>query len=83
MAALSALPEACAPSSEAQLLILYTLEQLDAALSGLPAPVREILIGNLHSMRYSDIAKYLRLSASSVKQYLQRANMQRFFVLTK
>lgn len=83
LTALSAMPEACAPSPETQLLILDTLEQLDAALDGLPAPVREaFLLAHLHGMRYCDIADHLRVSASSVKQYLQRANMQCFFALS-
>jgi RNA polymerase sigma-70 factor (ECF subfamily) len=70
------------PSPETRLLTLEILEQLDAALDGLPAPIREaFLLAHLHGMRYSDIAERLRVSSSSVKQYLQRANLQCFFAL--
>ncbi|WP_113626027.1 sigma-70 family RNA polymerase sigma factor [Pectobacterium peruviense] len=79
---LSTQPDACMPSPETRLLTLEILEQLDAALDGLPAPVREaFLLAHLHGMRYSDIAERLRVSSSSVKQYLQRANLQCFFAL--
>lgn len=83
LAALSAVPDVCAPSPEVQLLTLDTLEQLDTALDGLPAPVREaFLLAHLQGMRYSEIATHLCVSLSSVKQYLQRANLHCFFALS-
>jgi len=81
--ALAALPEQEMPSPETRLLTLETLEQLDIALDGLPAAVREaFLLAHLQGMRYSDIAERLHVSSSSVKQYLQRANLQCFFALS-
>ncbi|ANI29298.1 RNA polymerase sigma factor FecI [Yersinia entomophaga] len=83
LSALSALPEVVTPSPETRLLTLEILEKLDAALDGLPPQVREaFLLAHLQGMRYSDIAERLRVSASSVKQYLQRANLQCFFALS-
>lgn len=81
--ALSELPEAESPSAEIRLQTIEMLEKLDQALDGLPAPVREaFLLAHLQGMRYCDIAERLRVSASSVKQYLQRANLQCFFALS-
>ncbi|MFZ4834770.1 sigma-70 family RNA polymerase sigma factor [Rouxiella sp. Mn2063] len=80
--ALRLLPEAETPSPEVRLLTIELLEQLDTTLDGLPAPVREaFLLAHLQGMRYCDIADRLRVSTSSVKQYLQRANLQCFFAL--
>ncbi|MBS0849832.1 sigma-70 family RNA polymerase sigma factor [Citrobacter sp. JGM124] len=76
-------PEHLHPSPEERWVILETLEQIDSALDGLPAPVREaFLLAHLQGMRYCDIAERLRISSSSVKQYLQRANLQCFFALS-
>lgn len=81
--ALSDLPEACAPSPEVRQQAIEMLEQLDQALDGLPAHVREaFLLAHLQGMRYGDIAERLRVSSSSVKQYLQRANLHCFFALS-
>lgn len=80
--ALATQPEHLHPSPEERWVILETLEKIDSALDGLPPPVREaFLLAHLQGMRYSDIAERLRISSSSVKQYLQRANLQCFFAL--
>lgn len=80
--ALSELPAIDAPSPEVRQQTLEMLEQLDQALDGLPAHVREaFLLAHLQGMRYCDIAERLRVSTSSVKQYLQRANLHCFFAL--
>lgn len=80
--ALATQPEHLHPSPEDRWVILETLEQIDSALDGLPAPVREaFLLAHFQGMRYADIAERLRISSSSVKQYLQRANLQCFFAL--
>lgn len=80
--ALAALPEELAPSPEAQLLALEIIQQLDRALDGLPPRVREaFLLAHLEELSYADIAARLHVSASSVKQYLIRANRQCLFAI--
>ncbi|MEY1661233.1 sigma-70 family RNA polymerase sigma factor [Isoalcanivorax beigongshangi] len=80
---LAALPPEHAPGPESQLLALEALQQLDRALDGLPAKVREaFLLAHLEGLRYVDIAERLRVSTSSVKQYLSRANQQCLFAIT-
>ncbi|MFT4066550.1 sigma-70 family RNA polymerase sigma factor [Paraburkholderia sp.] len=79
---LAAIPEELAPSPEVQLLALEALQQLDRALDGLPPKVREaFLLAHLEELSYADIAARLKVSASSVKQYLTRANRQCLFAL--
>jgi len=79
---LAALPEDCAPSPEARLQALETLQQVDRALDGLPPRVREaFLLAHLAGLSYAEIARRLGVSASSVKQYLMRANRQCLFAI--
>lgn len=78
--ALAALPEAQAPSPEERALALELLQQIDNALSGLPLRAKQaFLLAHLEGLTYAEIAKELRVSTSSVKQYLSRANQQCFF----
>jgi len=71
-----------APAPEARLLALEALQEIDAALDGLPDPVRTaFLLAQLEGLSYAEIAARLNVSASSVKQYLTRANRQVFFSL--
>lgn len=79
---LASLPEAVYPSPEEQLQALETLRQIDSALDGLPAQVKEaFLLAHLEELSYADIAERLGVSSSSVKQYLMRANRQYLFAL--
>ncbi|GAB3050974.1 sigma-70 family RNA polymerase sigma factor [Stenotrophomonas tumulicola] len=79
---LAAAPAEHAPSAEAQLLALETLRALDAALEGLPCKARQaFLMAHLELMSYSEIARRLGVSSSSVKQYLTRANRQCLFLM--
>lgn len=79
---LATLPEAVEASPEVKLLALETLQQLDRALDGLPLPVREaFLLAHLEGLSYAEIAERLKVSASSVKQYLSRANRHCLFAL--
>ncbi|MGY1488243.1 sigma-70 family RNA polymerase sigma factor [Methylobacillus pratensis] len=81
--ALAALPEAQAPSPEERALALELLQQIDNALSGLPLRAKQaFLLAHLEGLSYAEIAKELRVSTSSVKQYLSRANQQCFFSMT-
>lgn len=80
---LAALPENLAPSPEVHYLALEALRQVDQALDGLPAKAREaFLLAHLDGLSYAQIAGRLGVSASSVKQYLTRANRQCLFALT-
>lgn len=79
---LATLPEALAPSPETRMLALEALQQVDRALDGLPHKVRQaFLLAHLEALSYAEIATRLRISASSVKQYLARANEQCLFAL--
>ncbi|WP_422910749.1 sigma-70 family RNA polymerase sigma factor [Pseudomonas sp. MAC6] len=79
---LASLPEAVYPSPEEQLQALETLRQIDSALDGLPAQVKEaFLLAHLEDLSYAEIAERLGVSSSSVKQYLMRANRQYLFAL--
>lgn len=79
---LTCLPEAMVPAPEARLMALEALQQIDRALDGLPPAVREaFLLAHLEGLSYATIAERLQVSASSVKQYLTRANRQCLFAL--
>lgn len=52
-------------------------------LDGLPPKVREaFLLAHLVELSYAEIAERLRVSTSSVKQYLTKANRECLFALT-
>lgn len=79
---LSALPEPMDSSPEIKCLALEALQQLDRALDGLPPPVCEaFLLAHLEGLSYAQIGERLGVSASSVKQYLSRANRHCLFAL--
>lgn len=81
--ALAVLPEALMPSPEIRLMAIEALQEIDRALDGLPRAAREaFLLVQLEGLSYAEIAERLKVSASSVKQYLTRANRQCFFMLT-
>jgi len=72
--ALAGMPEACAPSPEQRLLILETLNELDALLDALPAKVRSaFLLAQLEGLGYAKIATRLAVSERSVKRYMVQA----------
>ena len=77
--ALYALPDAHVPAPEQRLMAVEALQDIDRALAGLPRAVREaFLLAQLEGLTYDQIAARLGVSASSVKQYLTRANRQVF-----
>lgn len=79
---LATLPEEMVPSPETRLQALQTLQQIDHALDGLPAKVKEVfLLVHLEGLRYKEVAKRINMSESSVKQYLTRANCQCLFAI--
>jgi len=80
--ALSALPEPQAPSPEQQAIILETLQEIDAMLDGLAAPVRRaFLMAQLEGLGYAEIATKLAVSERTVKRYMAEA-MARCILLT-
>lgn len=80
--ALAALPEQAMPSPETRLIAIQALQEIDAALDGLPHAVRQaFLLAQLEGYTYEQIAAQLQVSTSSVKQYLTRANRQCLFAL--
>lgn len=71
---LAALPLQCAPSTEAQALVMEALHLLDAALDTLPAPVRQVfLMAQFDGLPLPAIAQQLGLSLSTVKRHARRA----------
>lgn len=72
--ALIHVPEARAASPEMQFLMLETLIEIDRLLDGLPTKVRRaFLLSQLDGWSYMQIASELRVSVSSVQQYMTRA----------
>jgi RNA polymerase sigma factor (sigma-70 family) len=72
--ALAQLPEQFSPSPEHRLLILETLNELDALLDALPAKVRSaFLLAQLEGLGYAEIACRLDISERSVKRYMVQA----------
>lgn len=74
LAALALLPEPEAPSPEHRLIILETLHEVDAMLSGLAAPAREaFLLSQLEGLTYAEIAVRLNVTIRTVKRYMAAA----------
>ncbi|MGP1717623.1 MAG: sigma-70 family RNA polymerase sigma factor [Methylophilus sp.] len=81
---LAGLPESVAPSLEEHAMALELLQQIDHALSGLPYRVKQaFLLAHLEELSYAEIASILKVSTSSVKQYISRANQQCFFSMAE
>lgn len=82
LSALAAQPQQFAPAPEDHLAALQVLQALDRALNGLPRAVRQaFLLAHIELLSYAEIAQRLNVSASSIKQYLTRANRQCLFAL--
>lgn len=72
--ALARLPEAVVPSPEQQLVILETLQQVDAMLDALPVKVkRAFLLSQIEGLKYEEIAERIGCSLISVKRYMKQA----------
>lgn len=80
--ALSALPEPEIISEEEKHILLATLQQIDKALDGLPAPVRKaFLLSQLEHLTYAEIATQMNISVRTVKRYMRRGFSQCLAVL--
>lgn len=76
LAAVALRPEPEMPSVEEQLLMLESLQRIDAALMALPALTRKIfLLSQLDGLIYGAIAQQLRLSEITVKRHMRKAFM--------
>ncbi|MES2531990.1 MAG: sigma-70 family RNA polymerase sigma factor [Pseudomonadota bacterium] len=74
LSALAVLPEAQAPSPEHQLVILQSLQQIDAMLDGLPPKVRAVFIlSQVEGLTYAAIAEEMKIGERSVKRYMAQA----------
>ncbi|MBD9531040.1 sigma-70 family RNA polymerase sigma factor [Comamonas sp. CMM01] len=72
--ALAALPEAQTPSPEQQLVILQSLQELDAMLGSLPPKVRSVFVlSQVEGLTYAAIAEELGIGLRSVKRYMAQA----------
>ena len=72
--ALALQPESLAISSEQQVLLLESLQELDNMLHGLGTKIRRaFLLSQLYGKPYADIAVELGVSESSVKKYMAKA----------
>jgi len=81
--AIASLPEETAPSPETQLMAVQSLQEIDRVLDRLPPKGREaFLLAHLAELSYAEIAQRLGVSASSIKQYLARANRECLFAMT-
>lgn len=75
--ALSQLPELFTPNIEERLLLLETLQQIDAVLSALPEKIKHaFLLSQLEGMRYKEIAIKLSVTERTVKRYMAEAYTQ-------
>lgn len=67
-------PELLMQSPEERLLILETLQRLDAMLAGLPCAVRSaFLMAHIDELPYAEIAARLAVSERTVKRYMVQA----------
>ncbi|GAA4338443.1 hypothetical protein GCM10023144_35520 [Pigmentiphaga soli] len=74
LARLQQLPAARAPSPEDQLIVLQTIQSLDAWMQGLPVPVRlAFLYSTVDELDHETIAARLGVSVRTVGRYVQRA----------
>src|SRR5690606_26623088 len=74
LAAIARLPEDEYPCPEARTLVLETLIDIDAILEGLAPKVRRaFLLLQLEGLRHGEIADRLKVSISSVRQYIAKA----------
>ncbi|MBV7482738.1 sigma-70 family RNA polymerase sigma factor [Bordetella sp. BOR01] len=72
--ALAQVPDAHAPSEEQRLIILQSLQEIDALLDALPAKVRgAFLLSQLDGLTYEQIAAHMEISVRTVKRYMAEA----------
>ncbi len=72
--ALRQLPESVAPAPEQRLIILETLNEIDALLDSLPHKARTVfLAAQLDGLTYNEIALQYGIAARSVRRYMALA----------
>ncbi|QHE87156.1 sigma-70 family RNA polymerase sigma factor [Hydrogenophaga sp. BPS33] len=78
--ALTAVPDALAPSEEERAMLLQVLVEIDRLLDGLPAPVkRAFLLTQLDDMTHAEVAQLMQISVTTVKRYLVKATGHCYF----
>jgi RNA polymerase sigma-70 factor (ECF subfamily) len=71
---LASVPEASAPSLEAQELLIESLTRIDAMLDGLKPKVREVfLLSQVDGLTYPQIAQQMSISVRTVSNYMTLA----------
>lgn len=74
LSALAQLPEAYVISTEARLILLQTLHEIDAMLDALPVKVRHaFLLSQLEGLSYAEIGAQLQVSVRTIKRYMAQA----------
>lgn len=74
---LATLPKPQYPSAEERAEIIETLCQIDEMLDQMPAKVREaFLLSRFECLTYSEIAKKMNISFSTVRNYLLKASIE-------
>lgn len=80
--ALSNSPQDLNLSVDDRLILLETLQQIDAMLDGLPDNIRRaFLLSQLEGMAYSEIASILKVSQRTIKRYMAQAFEQCLMLL--
>lgn len=75
-------PEFVTSSEESKLIILQTLEEIDALLNSMPSNVKTVfLMSQIEGKKYQQIADDMELSLATVKRYMKQAYVQCFMLM--
>jgi RNA polymerase sigma-70 factor (ECF subfamily) len=75
-------PELVSTSAEHQLIILQTLEEVDALLNALPSNVKKVfLMSQIEGKKYQQIANEIGISLATVKRCMKQAYVQCFILM--
>ncbi|MEO9273814.1 sigma-70 family RNA polymerase sigma factor [Marinomonas sp. 5E14-1] len=70
-------PEFVTSSAESQLIILQTLEEIDALLNEMPKNIKSVfLMSQIDGKKYQQIADEVGISLATVKRYMKQAYVQ-------
>ena len=76
LAVIALRPEPHAPSEEERMLVLESIQRIDAALADLPAMTKKIfLLSQIDDLPYAEIAGQLDVSEITVKRHMRKAFM--------
>lgn len=75
-------PEFVTSSEENKLIILQTLEEIDALLNSMPSNVKRVfLMSQIEGKKYQQIASEIGISLATVKRYMKQAYVQCFMLM--